>query len=421
MWQFICDKKSRDFFRFWFAQLISQFGDRVYQMALVGLIAIRHPGSSVEMAKLLSFTIIPVFVVGPIAGVYIDRWDRRRTLFICDFIRGMLVLLVAFYLIRLSVIWPLYVAVFVIFSFSRFYVPAKMSFIPEIVHEDDLHIANSLVTTTGMIALVLGALLGGLIVEYAGSFGGFLWDAVCYFLSGLLVFSIATLQRRLPNRSEMIAGTQEMLRSQKSVWQEMINGIRYIRSQKEIGFIFWMMSILFAAAGAIYVVIIVFIQQAFHSVTKDLGFLAVPLGLGLFLGSLSYGKWGSRVAAFKVIFWSLILGGAMVVLFTSMVESTHNRFLALGLSFVLGFVVGPVVIASNTVVNKVCTMAMSGKVFAALEFVMHLAFVVAMLTSAMLTEHVDRLWILITVGGVFMIVGLIGLLKFNPVEEISRP
>lgn len=111
----------------------------------------------------------------------------------------------------------------------------------------------------------------------------------------------------------------------------------------------------------------------------------------------------------------------MVVLFTSMVESTHNRFLALGLSFVLGFVVGPVVIASNTVVNKVCTMAMSGKVFAALEFVMHLAFVVAMLTSAMLTEHVDRLWILITVGGVFMIVGLIGLLKFNPVEEISRP
>ena len=103
----------------------------------------------------------------------------------------------------------------------------------------------------------------------------------------------------------------------------------------------------------------------------------------------------------------------MVVLFTSMVESTHNRFLALGLSFVLGFVVGPVVIASNTVVNKVCTMAMSGKVFAALEFVMHLAFVAAMLTSAMLTEHVDRLWILITVGGVFMVVGLVGLFKFN--------
>ena len=89
MWYFISDKKSRDFFRFWFAQLISQFGDRVYQMALVGLMAIRHPGSVVEMAKLLAFTIIPVFIVGPIAGVYIDRWDRRTTLFICDFIRAV--------------------------------------------------------------------------------------------------------------------------------------------------------------------------------------------------------------------------------------------------------------------------------------------------------------------------------------------
>jgi len=411
MWQFICDKKSRDFFRFWFSQLLSQFGDRVYQMALVGLMAVRHPGSVMEMAKLLSFTIIPVFIVGPIAGVYIDRWDRRTTLFVCDFIRCVLVLFAAFYLVRLPDIWPMYAVVFVIFSLSRFYVPAKMSFIPEMVHEDDLHIANSLSTTTGMIALVLGALLGGLIVEYTGSTGGFCWGAVGYFLSGVLVFTVSTLRRRLPNKSEIIAGTQKMLQSQKTVWHEMLDGIRYIRSQKEIGFIFWMMAILFSAAGAIYVVIIVFIQQAFHSVTKDLGFLAVPLGIGLFLGSMAYGKWGARITAFKVIFWSLISGGFMVVLFASMVESTHNRLLALGLSLVLGFVIGPAVIAANTVVNKVCDMEMSGKVFAALEFVMYLAFLLAMMASSFLSEHIARVWILAAVGGLFMVVGAAGLLK----------
>jgi len=414
IWHFICDKKSRDFFRFWFAQLISQFGDRVYQMALVGLMAVRHPGSVVEMAKLLSFTIIPVFIIGPIAGVYIDRWDRRTTLFICDFVRGTLVLLAAFYLVPLHNIWPMYLVVFVIFSLSRFYVPAKMSFIPEMVNQDDLHIANSLATTTGMIALVLGALLGGLIVEYAGSWGGFCWGAVCYFLSGVLVFSIATLRRRLPDKKAIIAGTREMLRSQKSIWQEIMEGIHYIRSEKQIGFIFWMMAILFAAAGAIYVVIIVFIQQAFHSVTKDLGFLAVPLGIGLFLGSLSYGRWGAKFTAFKVIFWSLILGGAMVIVFACMVASTHDRILALGLSLVLGFVVGPAVIAANTVVNKVCAMEMSGKVFSALEFVMYLAFLLAMMISSFLSEHMQSLWILVAVGGIFMVVGLLGFFKFNP-------
>jgi len=67
MWKFIRNKDNRSFFRFWLAQLISQFGDRVHQMALVGLIATRSPGSSLELTKLLSFTIIPVFIVGPIA------------------------------------------------------------------------------------------------------------------------------------------------------------------------------------------------------------------------------------------------------------------------------------------------------------------------------------------------------------------
>ena len=410
MWHFILNKKSSDFLRFWFAQLFSQLGDRVYQMALVGLMAVRHPGSVMEMTNLISFTIIPVFIVGPIAGVYIDRWDRRTILFICDFIRGLLILFAAFYLVHLSVIWPMYAVVFMIFSLSRFYVPAKMSFIPEMVHEDDLLIANSLSATTGMIA-GLGVLLGALIVEYTGSFGGFCWGASGYFLSAALVFSIAKLRRPLPKSSEIIAGAKEMLQTEKSVWREIIDGIRYIRAQKEISFIFWTMTILLAAVGAIYVVIIVFIQQAFHSVTKDLGFLAVPLVVGLFLGSLAYGNWGKKIAVFKVIFWALILGGGVVILFASMVASTHNRLLALGLSFVLGLVIGPATVASNTVINKVCNMEMSGKVFAALEVVMCLAFWVAMQMSSFLSKYIESLWILIAAGGIFMVVGLVGLLK----------
>src|SRR5580692_10704148 len=105
MLYFIRDKKSRDFFRFWFAQLFSQFGDRVYQMALVGLMTALHPGSVMEMSKLFSFAIIPAFIIGPIAGVYIDRWDRRTTLFVCYFIQCMLILFAATYLIHLPYLW----------------------------------------------------------------------------------------------------------------------------------------------------------------------------------------------------------------------------------------------------------------------------------------------------------------------------
>jgi len=418
MWHFISNKKSRDFSRFWFAQLVSQFGDRVYQMALVGMMTAFHPGSVMEMSKLFSFAIVPAFIIGPIAGVYIDRWDRRTTLFISYFIQGILILLAAFYLIRLRSIWPMYLVVFVVACLSRFYIPAKMSFIPEIVHKDDLHVANSLSTITGMIAGGLGVLLGSWIVEHTGFLAGFCWDTVCYFLSAALVFSITELHYRLPNKEAFIGGTKEMIKTQKSVWHEILDGIHYIRSQKEISFIFWTMFILLAAVGAIYVVIIVFIQQSFHSVTKDLGFLAVSSTLGLFLGSLSYGKWGQKIAAYRVIFWSLILGGVMVVLFTCIVQLTHSHLWALVLSFILGLVVGPVMVAPNTVINKICAMEMSGKVFAAMEFVVYLAFLLAMMTSSFLSEHIERLWILVGVGIIFMIVGLVGLLhvKGSPGE-----
>jgi MFS family permease len=89
------------------------------------------------------------------------------------------------------------------------------------------------------------------------------------------------------------------------------------------------------------------------------------------------------------------------------------------MSFVLGFVIGPVMVAPNTVINKICAPEMSGKVFAALEFVIFMAFLLAMMTSSFLSEHIDRFWILIASGGIFMVVGLAGLLKFNPKELSS--
>lgn len=419
MFNFI--SRNRGFIRFWLAQLISQFGDRVNQMALVGLVAVKHPGSPVELAKLLSFTIIPVFVVGPIAGVYVDRWDRRTTLCVCDFLRGFIVLCIAFFLIDQRSMIPVYVAVFLMFCLSRFYVPAKMSFIPDIVHEGDLHVANSLVSVTGMIAFVFGALFGGLIVEWHGPKGGFIWDANTFFISGLLVFSISRLRDVRLSKTRMISTGKEMINTiKKNVFSEVREGIEYILGQKEILFIIYIMTILFMAAGSVYVVIIVFVQETFKTITKDLGYLAVALGIGLFLGSLAYAKWGKKISRFQSIFFCLILGGMMMAVFAFVVATSQNRWAGMVLAGIMGFIIGPIVIASNTIVHYVCSAEMRGKVFSSLEFVMHLAFLLAMVLSSFLSRHVARMWILIGVGIIFCIVGLIGLIKYKDVKDINE-
>ncbi|MBF0620221.1 MAG: MFS transporter [Candidatus Omnitrophica bacterium] len=406
--------ENRSFVALWLAQLISQFGDRINQMALVGLVAGRQFGnaSTMELAKLLAFTIIPVFIVGPIAGVYVDRWDRKVTLFVCDIVRGFLILSIPLVFIFWKTMIPIYIIVFLAFCLSRFYVPAKMSIIPEIVPEDQLHVANSLATVTGMIAFVLGALLGGLIVEYGGARGGFLCDAGTFFLSALLV-SLIGRERYQVRPKELVSAGKEMAQAYKNVTHEVLDGIKYILANRDIRYIINLMMILFMAVGAIYVVIIVFIQESFGSITKHLGFLAVGLGAGLFLGSIIYGKWGDKKRHVETIFSCLIAGGVMVSAFAFGVHAFKNIWVAQGLAVLLGVVVGPIVIAANTVVHKVATVEMQGKVFSAMEVVIHAAFLFTMLLSSKLSEFIPRAWILMVVGAVFCLVGVWGMLQYN--------
>ena len=134
--------KNKNFVCFWLGQLVSQFGERINQMALIWLVAARAPGSALELAKILSFTIIPVFILGPIAAVYVDRWDRRTTMYVCDFLRGVLILTIPFIFLARDSMIPIYVVVFLVFCLGRFYIPAKMSIIPDLVGSEYLLAAN---------------------------------------------------------------------------------------------------------------------------------------------------------------------------------------------------------------------------------------------------------------------------------------
>jgi len=415
MIRFFSDSRNKNFLRLWWAQLISQFGDRITQMALIGLayeLGGQQP-SATSLAKLLSFTIIPVFLVGPVAGVFVDRWDRQKTLLICDIARALLVLTIPLIFMFWKTMIPIYAVVFLMFCFSRFYVPAKMSIIPEIVRQEHLLTANSLLTTTGMIAFALGCALGGFLVEWFGARGGFLFDAATFFASGLLILSMTRHLFVTIDRHTILEQGKEILQLERSFWHEMKDGVVYLFHKKEIRFVIATLFILLAAAGAVYVVIIVFVQQVFHSVTRHLGVLAVTLGAGLFLGALIYGKLGRSLSWYRTIFLCLILGGIMMLAFVWGITCWPNVWLAFLLTLGLGMVIGPVFIAANTIIHEVADEQMQGKVFSSLEIVIHLAFMIAMLVSSWLSEFIDPAVILSTVAAVFGVVGLLGLWRYG--------
>jgi len=399
--------KNRNFFLLWMGQIISQLGDRLGQMALIAFVYLRAPGSPLQIAKILSFTIIPVFLIGPLAGVYVDRWDRRRTMYICDLLRSLMMLTIPLFLFYSKSLAPIYLIIFIVFSIGRFFVPAKLSIIPDLVQKKDLLIANSLVNTTGMIAAVLGFGISGVLVEWLGAKSGFYLDSLGFLVSGVFIFSISKKFTTAVDLKEVGKEIVEVI--SKSVFQEIKEGVFYFIRKKDIRFTASIIFALWSALGAVYVVIIVFVQQTLHSATKDLGLLVMFLGIGLFLGSLIYGKFGQRVSHYKIIFSSLVLSGIMLVIFALGIYHYPNFILAALLSLCLGLIIAPIMIASNTIIHNVSDNVMMGKIFSSLEIVMHLGFLLFMFVSSILAERFSHLLILVVVGCLLGILGLVNL------------
>lgn len=411
--------KSKNFFFLWLGQIISQFGDRLNQMAMIALVYQRAPGSSLELAKIISFTIIPVFVIGPVAGVYVDRWDRRRTMYVCDSLRCVLVLLIPLLFFYKQSMLPIYIVVFLVFCVGRFFVPAKMSVVPDLVDEKNLLLANSLINTTGMIAAALGFGLSGLIISWIGPKSGFYLDSVSFFISAILIFLIGKKINHEKKESLIKMGKDVLEVIQKSVMQEIKEGIFYLVKNKDLRYTIFLLFLLWGALGSIYTVIIVFVQGSLHSATKDLGFLVMFLGLGLFFGSLIYGKFGHKLSLFRTIFLSLISSGSAIVIFALLVKSMPSFLLASALAIVLGLVVSPIMAAGNTLIHQVTHDEMRGKVFSSLEFVMHLAFLLCMLLSALFADQIGEMKILISVGIILIITGIWGFLFGRMKRQIA--
>jgi DHA3 family macrolide efflux protein-like MFS transporter len=409
--------KNRNFLLLWIGQIISQLGDRLGQMALIAFVYLRAPGSTIEIAKILSFTIIPVFLIGPVAGVYVDRWDRRRTMFICDLIRGLLVLTIPIFLFYTRSLAVIYAIIFIVFSISRFFVLAKLSIVPDLVEKKDLLIANSLVNVTGMLAAILGFGASGVLVEWLGARSGFYLDGASFLVSALLIFLISVRVSKKVSFTKVSKEIVEVIK--KSVLQEIKEGMFYFVRNKHIRFTAGIIFLLWSALGAVYVVIIVFVQKNLHSATKDLGLLIMFLGTGLFSGSLVYGRFGQKLSQYKIIFFSLVLSGIMLAVFAVTINNYPFFSVAAVLSYFLGLLVSPIMIASNTIIHKVSDNAMMGKIFSSMEIIMHLGFLLFMFISSVLAEKFSPLPILVVVGCLFSVLGVFNLIFYHKIAWLD--
>jgi len=377
-------------------------------MALIGFAYSKKSyGSPSEIFKILLFTIIPVFLIGPLAGAYVDRWDRRRTMYVSDFLRMALVCIIPVFLFHIKNLALAYFLIFVVFCIARFFLPAKLSIVPDLVKSNDLLIANSLVNITGMIAFIVGSGISGVLVEWVGAEKGFYLDALSFLVSAVLIFFIS--KKTAPPINLMKIGGDIVEVIKKSVICEIKEGAMYFINQRDIRLTAAILFVVSSALGVVSIVSIVFVQNTLHSATKDLGLLIMFLGSGLFSGSLVYGRFGQKLSQYQIIFASFILSGIMLIIFALGIHRYPYFTPAALLSFFLGFIASPILIASNTIIHKTSDDEMRGKIFSSMEIVMHLGFILFMYISSILAERFSHVLMLVIIGCVFCALGTISL------------
>ncbi len=305
--------RDRRFLSLWLAQVASQVGGNMVLYGLTVLVAERTHSSSAVSLLLLTF-LVPAVVFSAIAGVFVDRLDRRLILVVANLLRGVLFVAMVVLDANLILIYLLNIAVSTI---TTLFAPAEASMIPVLVRREQLLAANSLFTFTLQGSFALGfALLGPFVVILADVNGLIVLVAACYFVAAALC---VTLPSSTPaaGRPGSVASGQALGEAEAALaatLRQLQEGLLYIRANPGI---FWSLSYLAITASLVGVLGALgpnYAQQSLGLKPQDFFIVVLPLGGGLVLGILLLNAYGRLVPRRRLIEGGLLVLGIALAL-----------------------------------------------------------------------------------------------------------
>jgi predicted MFS family arabinose efflux permease len=273
---------NRHFRRLTIGRLISQTGDWFNSVALFTLL-LNLTGSGEAIGLVLIIKLLPQFLVGPLAGVVADRFNRKAIMIWADVLRGLLVFGFLF-VERREQVWIVYVLSALEIILSSFFEPAESAAVPMLVKRHELIAANALGGATWSVTLAFGAALGGVVTDLFGRNTAFVIDAISFFVSAAFIW--ATRIPPLPKR--------ERDRAQRMSWLEMtgiadmIEGARYLKTNPHIVALL-LVKTGWGLGGGVLLLLTIFGRETFplgRDGSASIGLLYAARGTGALIGPM---------------------------------------------------------------------------------------------------------------------------------------
>lgn len=277
--------RNRNFALVWAAGLISMTGDWLLFIGLP-IYVLGLTGSVLLTSVTLMAAFAPNLLFGSLAGVLVDRWDRKWTMVCANLLQAAAVaplLLVT----TADQIWIVYASVFATSSISLFFRPAESALLPLLVDEERLVSANALGGVNSNLARLIGPALGGLAIA-AWGLGGVIWgDAASFILAALLVATIRPGAARITPAAEPAAGAAD--NAKRGVLRELGEGLAVVGRERVVAVLFAMAALMGLGEGLFGVLLVVWTKRVLAGGAQELGWMMSAQAIGGLIGGLLVG------------------------------------------------------------------------------------------------------------------------------------
>jgi MFS family permease len=419
-------RNNRNWHKLLVAQGVSLIGDYVFDVTVLlwvaTVIAAHRPWAPVAASGVLIAAAIPILAVAPIAGVFVDRWDRRRTMRIADLVRAAVIALLLL-VPTVGKHWPItaqltmiYACVLIASVASQFFNPSRFAIIAAAIAKEDRPRAFGISGATANTAAVIGPPLAAPLLFSLGVEWALLINVASFLVSYACMTAI-----KLP------ATERRPAKERQPFWREFWEGLSFFGHNKQLVVLCGTVVIYTLGVGAINALDVFFVKNNLHTSANWLGTLNAGLGIGSIIGALIGAKLAGWLTEARVFSYGVVATGLLILVYSRLGALPP----AIAIFALAGIPLAAVSVVIGPIMLRVTPTNLIGRVATVMNPLVYLASIISMAVAGVLASSVLRNLHVVVAGVTFgridtifgfsaLLMAAAGLLSIRPLRESTK-
>ena len=368
--------------RLWFAQVISVFGDFLALFAVIGILTFKLHATAQQVTGVQIAYMLPISLLGVMAGVFVDRWPLKPTMVSSDSFRAGLVLLLIF----ATRPWHFYLILAAISVVSSFFSPAQGVAIRSAVPLHGLRSANALMQQAMFGMRIIGPAAAAFMVASFGPISCYVLDSASFLGSALLIASVPFLKSNpaTPSPATSADPNREGHSALGKIWLDMKQGIDFILHHAALLFVILAMAAGMFVLGCFGPLIAVYVRDTLHATNRVFGIASAMIGLGMLLGINGLTTFGKKLKN-TLLVYSGLCGIAIGLVILTLLPHIWSTILG---NLTIGFAVAGIIIPSQTLFQQETPPELLGRVGSTFMSIIFTAQIAGLILSGILAQHI---------------------------------